>query len=136
MYEVIRLCTECCRYSAYHDDCERHSESGDTGKERRRSYESHRSRIHPQPELIRRDASVDVDEHTADCSTVQTSDKPARHCQRHLLSQQLGRDASFLFSTRSSDLSCYLRGITVYYLLQCRRFTFGLFIQSHFYGTY
>ena len=61
----------------YHDNGKRHSESRDTSEERRRSYESHRSRIHPHPKRIRRDASVDVDEHTADCSTVKTSDKPA-----------------------------------------------------------
>jgi len=73
------------RNSAYHDNGERHRESRDASEEGRRSYESHRSWIHPHPELIRGDASVHVDEQTADCSTVQTADKPARHHQRHLL---------------------------------------------------
>jgi len=65
--------------STYHDDGERHCESRDACEEGRRSYESHRSRIHPHPERVRRNSSVDVDEQAADRSTVQSSDKPAGH---------------------------------------------------------
>ena len=65
------------RYVAYHDDGEGHGQPRDAGEERRGSYESHRSRVHPLPERIGRHSAVDVDEQAPDRSTVQTADKPA-----------------------------------------------------------
>ena len=93
---------------AYHDDGERHGESRDAGEERRGSYESHRSRIHPHPERIGGDSAVDVDEHAANRSTVQTADKPA---SRHLLLYPQ------LSSLASLFLRCYLRRTHPHYLV-------------------
>ena len=64
--------------ATYHDDGERHGESGDTAEEGRRADESERPGVDPLPEDILRYSAVEVGQQTTKGAPIQAADEAAK----------------------------------------------------------